>query len=201
MKHILFAALMLASGAQTAAAQPPAAPPSSPSQVGPPAGATDPARRTAAQREAMAALAFLDGQWRGTGSAYGNNFTQTERVGLLLDGTVRLVEGRAYDSAGNTVFNAFAVISWDPARRIYVMRSHAMGYVSDYPLTVRADGFSWEQPMGPGATLRYTATVANGEWHEVGDRIAPGAPPVRMFEMRVRRIGDAAWPGGDAVPH
>ena len=163
------------------------------------ASAWDPTARTAAQHEAMARLAFMDGQWRGEGQMEGNAFTQTERVGPLLGGVVRLVEGRAYTDDGGTVFNAFAVISYDPAKRAYMMRSHAMSFAGDFPLTVRPDGFSWVQPMGPGASIRYTTTIAGNEWLQIGERIAGDAPPVKMFEMKLRRIGDSAWPVDGAV--
>lgn len=190
----LFAAIPLTLvAAQTAPPAPPKAP------IGVQAGAWDPAKRIAAQREAMAALSFLDGQWRGPGTAYGQVFTQTERVGTLLDGTIRLVEGRAYDASGGTVFNAFAVISYDPVKRAYAMRSHAGGFAGDAPLEVRKDGFRWHQPMGPGATLRYTATLSGGRWHEIGERIAGDAPPVKMFEMTLTRLGPSRWPAGDAT--
>ena len=97
------------------------------------------------------------------------------------------------------MFNAFAIITYDPARRSYSMRSHAMGYAGDYPLTVRPDGFSWSHPAGPNATVRYTATIRDGEWHEVGERIAGSAPPVKTLEMRLRRIGPTEWPQAGAV--
>jgi hypothetical protein len=185
--------LLLASAA--AFAQPPA----------PPAAASfvphDPAQRLAAQREAMKALAFMDGTWRGRAQtdAMPAGFVHTERAGPLLDGTVKLIEGRSYDEKGATRFNAFAIISYDPARRSYSMRSHAMGYAGDFPLTVRPDGYSWTQPAGPGAVIRYTATVNGTEWTEVGERSAGDAPPKKVFEMRVRRIGATDWPGAGAV--
>ena len=173
----------------------------SPAQAPPAAGPWDPATRMAAQREAMRALAFLDGHWRGSAEAPGSGpLVQTERVGAMLDGTVRVVEGRGYDPSGRTVFNALGVISYDPVRRTYAMHANASGYGGNFPLEVRPDGFSWSQPAGPGATIRYTATVRDGEWHEVGERVAEGAPPVRMIELRLRRIGDSAWPGEGAVP-
>jgi hypothetical protein len=48
-------------------------------------------------------------------------------------------------------------------------------------------------------TIRYTATIRNGTWREVGDRIAPGKDPVRFFEMNLKRIGDTNWPGDGAI--
>lgn len=183
----LIAALLLASQAPASASAPPSAP------------ASNPATRTMAQREAMARLAFLDGQWRGVGRMGSEAFTQTERVGSLLGGSIKLLEGRAYDGEGNTVFNAFATISYDPVKQAYIMRSHAMSYDGDFPLTVRPDGFSWVQPMGPGASIRYTATIKGDEWLQIGERIAGDAPPVKMFEMKLRRIGDSAWPVDGAV--
>ncbi|HEU0098904.1 MAG TPA: DUF1579 domain-containing protein [Allosphingosinicella sp.] len=188
----LLAALLLGSAA---AAQPPAPPPAA-SFV-----PHDPAARLAAQREAMKALAFMDGAWRGRAEtdAMPAGFVHTERAGPLLDGAVRLVEGRSYDEKGATRFNAFAVISYDPARRAYAMRSYAMGYAGDFPLTVRPDGYSWTQPAGPGAVIHYIATVNGDEWREVGERRAEGQPPRKVFEMRVRRIGATEWPGAGAV--
>jgi hypothetical protein len=186
MKYLLFAALL----ATPAAAQQPSGP-------------WDPPSRLAAQREAMQALSFLDGIWRGraSGEEARGDVVHTERVGTLLGGTVRLVEGRAYDAQGQSPFNAFAVISYDPVHRSYSMRSYAMGYVGDYPLTVRPDGFSWSRPAGPGGgTLRYTSTISGDEWVEVGERIAEGAAPVRVLELRLRRIGGSDWPQAGAVP-
>lgn len=35
---------------------------------------------------------------------------------------------------------------------------------------------------------------------QIGDRGAPGKEPVRIFEMRLTRVGDSAWPGAGAIP-
>jgi hypothetical protein len=197
MRPLLLAALL--SAATAAPAQKQTAPPPAPSA---PSGPMDPEARIAAQREAMAALAFLDGAWRGGAETQSppQGFIQTERVGTMLGGTVRVIEGHGRDGTGKTVFNALGIVSFDPAKRSYSLRSYAMGFVGDYPLTVRSDGFSWGHPMGPGVEMRYTATVKNGEWHEVGHRIAGTAPPVRVFEMRLRRLGSTGWPQEGAVP-
>ena len=188
MKTLLLA-LLLAAPAE------PASPPAASFVPG------DPAARLAAQREAMKALDFMDGAWRGRAQTdrLPAGFVHTERSGTLLDGTIRLVEGRSYDETGATRFNAFGIISYDPVRRSYVMRSYAMGYGGDFPLTVRPDGYDWVQPAGRGAEIRYSATVKDGEWVETGERVENGGPGRKVFEMRVRRVGATSWPQQGAV--
>ena len=167
-------------------------------------GRPDPAALIAAQKEAMAPLAFMDGVWRGPAwtilpSGEKHNVTQTERIGPFLDGSVKVIEGRGYDADGKVAFNAFGTISYDPGKKAYTLHSHAMGYVGDFVLTPTADGYTWEIPMGP-TTIRYTAVVKDGAWKETGDRIAPGKDPVRFFEMNLKRVGDTSWPAGGAIP-
>lgn len=165
----------------------------------------DPAPLIAAQKEAMKPLAILDGQWRGpawtidpTGKRH--DVTQTERVGSLLDGSVKVVEGRGYMADGTTGFNAFAVIAYDAQKKTYSMKSYAQGRAGEFPLTARADGFSWEIAAGPNATIRYNAVVKDGTWVETGEYVAAGQPARKFFEMTLRRVGDTDWPAGGAVP-
>jgi hypothetical protein len=158
----------------------------------------------AAQREAMAPLAAMDGVWRGKAwtmtQAGRHDVVQTERVGPFLRGTVKVVEGRAYDPDGKVGFNAFGTISFNPATRAYTLHSYAMGRKGDFPLELKPDGYVWRVPAGPGAEIRYTAMIGGGKWREVGDLIAGGNRPVRIFEMELERIGDTDWPAGDPVP-
>ena len=163
----------------------------------------DPATIQAAQREAMASLAFMDGVWRGPASttlASGDkhDITQTERIGPLLGGTVKVIEGRGYEPDGKTTFNALGIISYNVATKTYSMRSYAMGYSGDFVVQRTSDGFTWDIPAGP-VTIRYNAIVKDGTWTEVGDRIVPGKDPVRFFEMQLRRVGDSDWPGAGAI--
>jgi hypothetical protein len=196
MTRISYCLLLAAAALAPAAAQPPAA--NAPKAA--PSGPWDPASRLDAQREAMQALAFLDGTWRGEARTEQRRdpIVHTERSGPLLDGTVRVVEGHSYGAGGETLFNAFGIISYDPARRAYSIHSYAMGYAGDFPLTVRPDGYSWSQPAGPGGPVNYTATVKGDEWHEFGERTVNGAP-VRTFEMRLKRVGTTDWPAAGAV--
>jgi len=167
-------------------------------------GRPDPAALIAAQRDAMVPLAYMDGVWRGPAwtileSGEKHNVTQTERIGPFLDGSVKVIEGRAYGADGKAGFNAFGIISYSSEKRGYVMHSYAMGHVGDFVLTPTADGFVWEIPAGP-MTIRYTAVVKDGAWREVGDRIVPGKDPARFFEMNLKRVGDTTWPAAGAIP-
>jgi hypothetical protein len=153
--------------------------------------------------EAMAKLSFMRGIWVGEASGStpdGHRYTvtQTERMGPMLDGDIIVVEGRGYKPDGSTGFNAFAVVWYDDKAKKYELRSYAMGYAGTFTMTLTADGYVWEIPAGPGV-IRYTATVKDGKWREVGDRVFPGKPPARFFEMNLKKKGDTDWPAGNPV--
>ena len=151
----------------------------------------------AAQREAMARFAWMDGIWRGPATTQGqsgpHSVTQTERIGPMLGATIRVMEGRGYNADDSTGFNAFGILSFDPATREYRLHSYAQGRAGDFVLTPTADGYQWTIPAGP-FSIRYTATLAGGTWTEVGDRIVEGQPPQRFFEMRLTRVSATDWP-------
>lgn len=155
------------------------------------------------QKEKLEALKMLDGTWRGTAwmitpTGQKMEMTQTERVGPMLDGTIRVIEGRGYDADGQMVFNAFAVVSYDTQKKQYTMRSYAQGRQGDFVLERTDDGFMWSIPAGP-ATIRYTAIISEGEWVEYGERIVGEQKPFKFLEMKLSRIGDTGWPASGAV--
>lgn len=163
---------------------------------------TDPAMIDA-ERAAIARLAWMDGIWRGPavtqGMAGAHTVTQTERIGSLLGGTVKVVEGKGFNPDGSVGFNAFGIISYDPATKAYAFRSYAQGRAGTFTITpTEGSGYIWEIPAGP-MTIRYTATLEAGKWHEVGDRVMPGQPPQRFFEMTLTRLGDSDWPAGGGM--
>lgn len=173
------------------------------SLAAPAQGPPNPSALIAAQRDAMARLAYMDGVWRGPAwtilpSGEKHAVTQTERIGAFLDGSVKVIEGRGYDSDGKVSFNAFGTISFNPTTNAYTLHSLAMGYVGDFVLNLTPDGYTWDIPAGP-VTIHYTAIVKDGTWREVGDRIMPGKPPVRFFEMDLKRVGDTDWPAAGAI--
>ena len=165
----------------------------------------DPTAVLAAQAEAMRPLAAMHGRWRGTARTLSpdggwRQITQTERMGPFLGGTVLVIEGRGYRDDGEVGFNAFGVVSFDPASRAYTLHSHAQGHVGDFAFEPTADGYRWSIPLGPAGTLRYVATIRDGVLTEIGERVVEGREPSRMFEMRLERIGDSDWPAAGAVP-
>lgn len=167
-------------------------------------GRPDSAALIAAQREAMKPFAAMDGVWRGPAwtilpSGEKHNITQTERIGPFLDGSIKVIEGRGYNADGSVGFNAFGIISYDPATKVYTLHSHALGQVGDFVIKPTADGYTWEIPAGP-MTIHYSAVIKDGTLREVGDRIIPGKEPIRFFEMNLKRVGDSDWPAAGAIP-
>jgi len=146
----------------------------------------------------------MDGVWRGPAwtilpSGEKHEVTQTERIGPFLDGAVKVIEGRGYDAKDNVTFNAFGIVSYDPAKKAHAMRSYTMGRAGDFALTPSDSGFVWEIPAG-SMTIRYTAVIRGGKWREIGQRVVPGGDPVQFFEMNLVRVGDSSWPAGGAIP-
>ena len=167
------------------------------------AQAPDPARITA-QKQAMVPLAMMDGVWRGPAwtmlPSGRHEVTQTERIGPFLGGSVKVIEGRAYNADGSVGFNALGIISFDPTTSHYTLHSYALGQSGDFPLELKPDGYVWQIPTGPGAVIRYTATITKDHWREVGERVAGTSPPMHIFEMNLTRVGDSGWPSADPVP-
>ncbi len=155
------------------------------------------------QKKEVSRLDMMNGQWRGEGWIFlptgkRQELTQTERVGPLLDGAIKVIEGRGYDADGKTQFNAFAVISYDSKKKQLVMRSYAQGRVGDFPMLVTKEGYTWEIPAGP-AKIRYTSKISDGDWLEYGERIVPDRKPIRFFEMKLKRLKKTDWPAADKV--
>ena len=155
------------------------------------------------QREALAPLvSMLQGHWRGTAEtrtpAGAASLIQTERVGPMLDGTIVVIEGRGHAADGTMPFNAFAVVSFDPDKDEYRIRSWANGRGGDFPLWLTDTGFRWEIPAGP-ATIRYVATVEGNSWREIGTYEREDMEPMTIVDMTLEKIGETEWPLEGAV--
>ena len=156
-----------------------------------------------AQREALRRLAWMDGEWRGTatvtvGMGRTLELRHTERIGPMLGGSIKVIEGHSYGEDGKTAFNAFAIVSWDEEKDGFVMRSYANGMAIDVPLEATETGFDWTTPA-QGGEVRYHTRFENGVWTESGEFVMPGREPMRVIEMRLTRTGDSDWPAAGAV--
>jgi hypothetical protein len=164
---------------------------------------TGPSKRVLAQQEAMKALAFLDGEWRGPSKLLRKDgwtpMVQTERAGTMLDGTVRMIESRGYEADGRQSYNALAIISYDPDSKSYSMRSYSSGRSGDHPLEVTANGFAWEIQSNAQVAIRYEAVVKNGVWTQTATRVPTKGDPEKYVEFSARRIRSGSWPAGGAL--
>ncbi len=167
------------------------------------AGPPDAAAIQSAQWEALARLNVFDGTWRGPASIVSPSgqtikLIQTERVGPMLGGTLRVIEGRGHRDDGSVAFNALAIISFDPQNGKFNFRSYAQGHEGDFPMEAKEGEFAWTIQAGPAA-IRYSASVKDGVWTEIGERVLPGQPPATIFEMRLQRVGNTDWPAAGAL--
>ena len=119
----------------------------------------------------------------------------------MLDGTIRVIEGRGYAADGSVGFNALGVVSYDPDARTYSLTSWALGHSADRAADDHRHRLtSGRAPAGPGAVIRYTATIGDGSWHEVGERIAQGRAAAAGRRAEPSPRVDSDWPAAGAVP-
>lgn len=180
--------------------------PAGASAAGAPGGAPQmtPAQVVTAQQAAIARLSALDGVWRGTGAMTDrpgdapDQMTMAVRVGSALDGTLKIIETRGYLANGTLRFHSFNTISFDPQRAEYTMNARAGGRSGNFSFRPTDEGYAWNIGS-PEAGIRYTGTVAGGEWKERGLSVAPGREPQFMSESALRRVGATDWPEAGAL--
>jgi hypothetical protein len=185
MRFLLVALMMLASGCASAAAQTQPQPAAAPSYRGP---------DLATQRAAIERLSSLVGQWSGTADLefpVQRTIYQTERVERSADGLLLFIHGAGYADAGHSgdpVFRAFGVISYDDQRQIYEMRAYNEGRAVTAEARFLDDGrFQWTMNFSP-VIVRYTLTVEDSRWREVGEMSRDaGATWTRTIEIDLAR--------------
>ena len=158
---------------------------------------SQPSKRFQAQQDAMKELAFLDGEWRGSSKVLRKDgwasTTQSERVGTMLDGTVRMIEAKGYGSDGRVSFDVLRIISYEPETKTYSMRSYQSGRVRDHELSLTDNGFAWESESSNNTTIRYEASVKNGVWTETATRVPARGEPETYVEVRMKRQRSSSW--------
>lgn len=152
----------------------------------------------AAQRAAIERLAPLIGRWAGQAdviSPHAMIVHQTERVERDLNGLLLVIHGTGYanaEHAGDPIFNAMAVISFDDRRQIYEFRSYtATGYATTATGQFLDDGsFRWSiAPEASPVHMRFTITFDAATWREVGEMSQDrGATWSRTISMDLRKL-------------
>ncbi len=165
-------------------------------------GEPDSAALIAKQRAALDQFAWMDGVWRGTVTSASPQGTielvQTERVGTMAGGTMRVIEGRGYGADGALAFNAAATITYDAVSGQFIMSSTARGMTARPWFKTTADGFEWGLESGP-VSISYIARHKDGEWVEEGFMAFPGQPKRPFMTMRLKRVGSTDWPGAGTI--
>lgn len=147
------------------------------------------------QREEMRKLAFLIGDWKGSGWTQARDgkrseFTQTEKIQYKVNGLALLIEGRGQDlSLGTDVFEALAVVSFDDKGKLYRFRSYTTeGRSADAEARLIEGGLEWGMQF-PGGRFRYTIKLTDkGQWFEVGEVSTDGSSWRKFHEMTLQRI-------------
>jgi hypothetical protein len=151
-----------------------------------------------AQRDAMARLAWLAGEWRGEATMQRGpqamRSLSWEQVTPAADGLALLVRGRhhkpdADGKPGDVVHDAAGMITFDPASGRYrFVTQLATGQQGSFDATVEGGRFKWFLPAGP-ATVRYEIfSNPAQQWMEEGYYCpTPGAECARFFSMQLVR--------------
>lgn len=164
-----------------------------------PAFAADPPGQ--ANRDSMKKLDFLVGKWKGEasmllGPSGSEKFTQTEDVKYMLEGTILTVEGvgrgklPGKDEEG-VVFNAFAVMSFDAAKKEYAVKAYRKeGVAVDAWLKMGDKKFEWGFTVpAQKIDIKYTMTLTEkGEWSEIGEMSRDGKTWNKFFEMTLTKV-------------
>ena len=180
---LLFAAAFIAFGA-SASAQPATAPP--------PAAQQRHGPDLAAQRAAMDRIADMAGEWAGeveVMSPVARHVFQTEHIERDMNGLLLVIHGRGYatpDHAGDPVFTAFGVISYDDRRGIYEFRVYNDGNAATAEARFLDDGrMQWLMNFAP-VQIRFTITRDTSHWNEIGEMSHDnGATWSRTVEMNL----------------
>lgn len=148
-----------------------------------------------AQRAEMKKLDFLIGTWKGEGwvkmpGAPRQTFAQTETVRKKLDGLALLLEGHG-TSEGKTVFEALAMVTWDPEKSRYRLSSATTEGRAGESEGRFVDGGAWEWgfALPQGGRIRYTIKLTDkGEWYETGEYSPDEKTWHRFHEMTLRKM-------------
>ncbi|MDW3211359.1 MAG: hypothetical protein R8N23_15895 [Reichenbachiella sp.] len=149
-------------------------------------------------KQKLAALDLMVGNWEGTGyliTPTGKEASKvTEKIQYKLDKTVVVAEGKGVitleDGTEQVVHNALGVISFNPFTKQYQMNSFiSKGMSTQAKFEIKdANNMVWWIEAGP-STIRYSLTIKDGTWTEIGERSMDGENWQQFFEMSLKKVG------------
>lgn len=172
-----------------------------PLRVGAQSPPRDPARRAAIEstiakgKAALAPIGAIVGEWEGdakilAGEGAPMTVRQSEVISWGAGETVLMIRGtgRSVEAAnrGEIVFEAAAVVWKEGSSDSLRMRTFRDGRTLAVEAQVRGDTLVWGFPTNGGRVL-YTIVARGDTYHEIGEFIRPGSPPIKTIEMTLRR--------------
>lgn len=143
--------------------------------------------------DAMNALPRLEGRWEGAGwmrmgPGEPVRFVGEERVESRLDGRLLVVEGIHRTPDGSKiVHHAFGVFSWDEKAKGYRFNTYVANRGGgDHVARLEGGALVWDL-AGEGPKRRFTITVENDQWKEVG-HLQRDDEWLQFFEMTLKRV-------------
>jgi hypothetical protein len=117
---------------------------------------------------------------------------QREHIEHDMNGLLLVIHGNGYaapDRAGDPIFNALGVISYDDARQIYEFRVYNDGRAATATARFLDDGrLQWTMDFSP-VIIRYTITLGADTWREVGEMSRDsGATWAQTIDMNLTRV-------------
>lgn len=160
------------------------------------AGALPLAAQAPAEPTAMRRLAWLAGEWQGTGTMMRGPGQQhegsiVERAAFHAGGHALTFEGlgKAAVAGGDSivVHDAFGVI-WHDGTDFRLKAFRASGHTVDPDIEVTENRIVWAFDERVGR-IRFTVShLPDGRWHEIGEMSRDGTTWLKFFEMDLTRV-------------
>ena len=142
--------------------------------------------------DAIQKISFLTGTWKGAGwiqmGPQKSTFNQTENISAKMNGTIIQIDGQGKDQQKPDVIihQAFAIISYDNENSKYLMKAfRGDGEQVDAEAKLIDDhSFQWSFSSAMTGQIKYTITVLNNKWTEIGEMSRDGGKDwSKYFEM------------------
>ena len=140
----------------------------------------------------MKALLPLVGNWEGKGWIKNKEtgekefFLQKEEISYSLDSTIVIIDGQGKES-GRVVHDAHAVVSVNPEGNFFFTSYLGDGRTGKYDFVVEGGKMIWQIPS-PGGTVRFTITIEQGVWTEVGEFVTTANQVYPFMKMGLKKL-------------